>query len=94
MPTSYTSIFVGSRNITKQDLCALLNLDASKKLDVSDIIKAYRQRVKRFHPDKQSQYNNLAIPAILLALLILPETMLVKLKAKLFWVMFKQSSRW
>jgi len=52
----YTSIFARQQHFTKQDLCSILNLDASKELDDLAIWRAYRKRALRFHPDKQVRY--------------------------------------
>ncbi len=59
MPTTYTSMFDAPSIITKKEMCALLNLDATRPgltFSATEIKKAYYKRSLRFHPDKQSSY--------------------------------------
>ncbi|MFI4918491.1 MAG: hypothetical protein ACHP65_02940 [Legionellales bacterium] len=59
MPTPYESIVDKPGTVTKTSLCGLLNLDVSRpnlKFSPTEIKTAYKQRALRFHPDKQSQF--------------------------------------
>jgi hypothetical protein len=60
MTIPYTSIFDGPTIITRKDLCGILNLDISRpglKFSAIEIQKSFKQRLLRFHPDKQSAQN-------------------------------------